>query len=201
MIAGPNDIFICDECISVCVKIFSEEGCFICPYSFHKTANSLELLGSNLHLPKDKKGRIKYDVLYLSPNNALSEKFYSTHIQPLADTNKVKVKYVTMQSDTRFDFDKEIIDIYNCSFIMADVSGKNPDIMYLLGMINLIEKPLFIITQKSADIPNKVNNDFTILYDKSAKPIIDLDKKVKPFFSQIKKFKNMARKLLPKKGT
>ena len=112
MIAGPNDIFICDECISVCVKIFSEEGCFICPYSFHKTANSLELLGSNLHLPKDKKGRIKYDVLYLSPNNALSEKFYSTHIQPLADTNKVKVKYVTMQSDTRFDFDKEIIDIF-----------------------------------------------------------------------------------------
>ena len=200
MIAGPNNIFICEECISVCIKIFSDEGVFMCPYSFKKTSNALELLGSNLHIPKDKKGRIKYDVLYLSPNTAISEKFYTTHIQPLAEFNKVKVKYVTMQSDTRFGFDKEIIDIYNCSFIMADVSGKTPDIMYLLGMVNLIDKPVFFITQKPEDIPNSVNNDFVLFYDKFGKSLTDNEKKVKPFFAQIKKLKNLTRKLMQKKG-
>lgn len=55
LIAGPNNIFICDDCVSVCVHILSEElGLFACPFFYKKTSGSLEDLGSQLSIAPNK---------------------------------------------------------------------------------------------------------------------------------------------------
>lgn len=43
--------------------------------------------------------------------------------------------------------------INQCSFIIADVTNRNPNVMYELGIVHTIGKPAILITQNLSDIP------------------------------------------------
>lgn len=43
--------------------------------------------------------------------------------------------------------------INQAAFIIADVTGKNPNVMYELGIAHTIGKPVILITQNTKSIP------------------------------------------------
>jgi len=190
LIAGPKDTYICFECIDICTKIISEEDEDI------GTSFVLDKLGSQISLPPYQRTKQNYEVLYLSPNKPLSEKLYSSFILPMAEKQKVKVKHFSQVLNSKKTFDKELLDIYNASLIIADVHGKDPDIMYLLGMVHLIGKPLIILSQKQADIPNGLLKERLIFYKDNDTNLLEVSSQINALFLAIKKIKRLTKKTM-----
>jgi hypothetical protein len=56
-------------------------------------------------------------------------------------------------------------NVYEAVILIVDVSGKDPDVLYVLGMAHLTGKPLLILSQDPADIPIDLKNDRQIIYE------------------------------------
>ena len=194
LIAGPNDVNICNECVEVSMKIFGEEsGGYYCPLFSLKSSRLLSSLGSELNRSPDQRTRTKYEVLYLSPNNPVSEKIYKDHVVPIAAKHKIKIKHFSEVINSKLSFNKELLDIYNASLIIVDIHGQDPNIMYFLGMLKLIGKPLIILTQKQEDIPRGLESDKLILYKNADKSLSDVTSQIQPVFLAIKKIKKLTK--------
>ena len=194
LLAGPNNVNICNECIDISVRILGEDaGGYYCPVFSLNASRLISNLGSELSKAPDQRTRVKYEILYLAPVNPLSEKIYSTHILPTAEKQKLKIKHISEVLNSKLSFNKELLDIYNASLVIADIQGQNPDIMYFLGMINLIGKPLIILAQKPEDLPKGLEGDKLILYKNSEKSLYDIAAQIQPVFHAIKKIKRLTK--------
>ena len=194
LIAGPNQINICDECVGVSMRILGEEsGGYFCPLFSLKTNRLMSSLGSELNRSPAQRTRTKYEVLYLAPNNPLSEKIYNTHVLPIAEKQKIKVKHFSEILNSKLSFNKELLDIYNASLVIADIHGQDPNIMYFLGMLKLIGKPLIMLAQKPEDLPEGLESEKTIFYKNAEKSLSDITSQIQPVFLAIKKIKKLTK--------
>ena len=55
-----------------------------------------------------------------------------------------------------------------CKMVLADLTGKNPNVLYELGLAHAIAKPVIIIVDKREDIPYDLRALRIIEYDKNA---------------------------------
>ena len=194
LIEGPNDTFICGECIEVCMKTLHEEdSSYACPIITQKTSKTMESLGSESRISPNQRIRAKYDILYLAPKNSLSDKIFTSHILPTAEKQKLKIKHLSEVLNSKTTFDKEILDIYNASLIIADIHNQDPNIMYFLGMNNLIGKPLILLLQNSEDIPKGLYKERYIIYKNVDKSLSDITTQIQPVFLAIKKIKKLTK--------
>jgi len=63
-------------------------------------------------------------------------------------------------------------------FILADVTGKNPNVMYEIGMAHTIGKPVIIITQQIDDVPFDLRHYRCIVYEYTPRGCKDLERKI-----------------------
>ncbi|MBE9491219.1 MAG: hypothetical protein IMY67_13050 [Bacteroidetes bacterium] len=57
--------------------------------------------------------------------------------------------------------------IQNSSIILADLTGRNPNVLYELGLAHAIAKPVIIVTESIDDIPFDLRSLRIIQYDKN----------------------------------
>src|SRR5262245_55014828 len=55
--------------------------------------------------------------------------------------------------------------IYESTLIVADLSGKNPNVMYELGLAHAAQKPAIMIAQNDADVPFDLSHVRYLKYD------------------------------------
>jgi len=55
-----------------------------------------------------------------------------------------------------------------CEIVLADLTGKNPNVLYELGLAHAIGKPVVLIVEKMEDIPYDLRALRIIEYDKNA---------------------------------
>ncbi len=55
--------------------------------------------------------------------------------------------------------------INNSDFLLADLTNRNPNVFYELGLAHSIYKPVILITQKSEDVPFDIKHIRYIRYD------------------------------------
>ena len=55
--------------------------------------------------------------------------------------------------------------IFNCKIIIADCTGRNPNVFYEIGIAHTIGKPTIIISQNIDDIPFDLRHLRSIIYD------------------------------------
>lgn len=55
-----------------------------------------------------------------------------------------------------------------CQIVLADLTGKNPNVLYELGLAHAIAKPVILIVEKMEDIPYDLRALRIIEYDKNA---------------------------------
>jgi len=55
-----------------------------------------------------------------------------------------------------------------CKIVLADLTGKNPNVLYELGLAHAIAKPVILIVEKMEDIPYDLRALRIIEYDKNA---------------------------------
>ena len=92
-------------------------------------------------------------VFMLMPFQPSFNRIYENHIKPTIEGLGLQI----MKADDIFNPGPIMEDIWeyinNSRFIIADVTGRNPNVFYELGIAHTIGKDVIIITQKEQDVP------------------------------------------------
>ncbi|MFC1935049.1 hypothetical protein ACFLXZ_01890 [Chloroflexota bacterium] len=85
-------------------------------------------------------------------------RLYLEHIKPALETLNLRV----MRADDLFAPAPIIEDIWEyinkAHFIVADVTGRNPNVFYELGIAHTVGKDVILLTQNKDDIPFDVSH-------------------------------------------
>lgn len=75
-----------------------------------------------------------------------------------------------MRGDDVFKPSDFLVDIWqsinSADFVIADITGKNPNVLYELGIAHTLAKPVLIISKNAADIPIDLSTRRAIIYGK-----------------------------------
>jgi hypothetical protein len=147
-------------------------------------------LGVYLDSLRDSAGRLRQDVLFLGP-----ERLYPAPKSPGAQ-GKVRCFLVMpfslewsndvhrtlsdackaasvqpVRGDDVFTPTDILVDIWHsingADFVIADITGRNPNVLYELGIAHTLAKPVLIISRNAADIPIDLSTRRIILYGQS----------------------------------
>jgi len=112
---------------------------------------------------------IENDLCFiLMPFEEPYDTIYKKYIKPT-----VEKKFRIKRSDNIFKSSEIIEDVWEyinkSQFIIADVTGKNPNVFYELGIAHTVGKEVIIITQNKDDVPFDLKHRryFVYSYDKS----------------------------------
>ncbi len=98
---------------------------------------------------------------FIEPFNTI----YQDHVIPAVE----KEGFIVSRADDIFGFRPIINDIWeeinSAEVIIADVTGRNANVMYEIGMAHTVGKPVMIITQNIDDVPFDLRHHRCIIYD------------------------------------
>jgi hypothetical protein len=63
--------------------------------------------------------------------------------------------------------------IVDADFVIADITGRNPNVFYELGMAHAIGKPVLILSQTADDVPIDLKTRRILMYDGSDLPTLE----------------------------
>jgi len=159
-----GDAYICDKCIETAVNISEQEG-----INFTFTKKNIEIDLTSLGV-KPKFGKIQFIIkqnhcFYLCPFIEPFNTIYKDHI-----TKSLKLAGFTVnRADEIFGTQPIIEDIWeeinSASIIIADVTGKNPNVMYEIGLAHTVGKPVIIVSQSIDDVPFDLRHYRCIIYE------------------------------------
>ena len=138
LIAGPT-VMICNECVDVCIDILEEKGLRIRGKSQPKVVDLTEY-GIR---PRFK--TLRFEVrdnhcFHLSPFAEPFNTVYTDHIRKAANG----VGFTIERADEVFGAQPIIEDIWqsinSATVVVADVTGRNPNVMYEIGMAHTVGK-------------------------------------------------------------
>jgi hypothetical protein len=105
------------------------------------------------------------DVFVLMPFTDELKPIYEDHLKAVAK----KIGATISRADDFFAANSIISDVWNAinraKVIIADCTGRNPNVFYELGIAHTLGKPVILIAQSKDDIPFDVTYLRTILYD------------------------------------
>ncbi len=89
---------------------------------------------------------------------------------------------------------KQIIkQVYECDLVIANLTGRNPNVMYELALRHSIGKPTIMICDKETTLPSDIISERTNFYINDSKGVLELRKKIKKCLNEID-FENTERK-------
>lgn len=155
---------ICDECVELCLEIFMEDG--------HEFADVrvapkdvIELMSFRPVFQRRIFAQRPSHCFYLGPFREPFNTIYAEQIVPALLGEGV----TTQRGDEIYSADVVIEDVWEgintAHFLVADVTGKNPNVMYEIGMAHTVGKPVLIISQSLDDIPFDLRHRRCVIYD------------------------------------
>lgn len=176
IIAG-SEASICNECIDICDEILEEHGHR--PKSTETLEIDLTELGIKPRFNKFKFTRRENHCFYVGPFLEPFNIIYRDHLTKALMSESFSVE----RADEIFGTEPIIEDIWesinSASIIVADVSGKNPNVMYEIGMAHTVGKPVVIITQNIDDVPFDLKHYRCIIYEYTPRGCATLEEKLR----------------------
>lgn len=109
-------------------------------------------------------------VFAIMPFNEEHDEIYK-HIKPIFEQHGIQCKRVD-ENKSLTSISKDIIqDIERANFILADITGKNPNVFYELAIAHSFNKPTIMISQEIDEIPFDLKMYRIIGYENSLKGI------------------------------
>ena len=195
LIAGPS-VFICDECTDLCASIMLETK----PGNPKLLAETRELLG--LDKPREidltelgmkpRFNKVKFRqkesyIFYLCPFSEPFNAVYQDHIRPTVNT----LGFTIDRADEIYGTQPIIEDIWEAinssEIVIADVTGRNPNVMYEIGMAHTIGKPVIILTQDINDVPFDLKHHRCIIYSHTPRGCRELQQRIEGTLQFLKK--------------
>lgn len=180
LIAGP-DVYICNECVDLCIEIIKDQGKEACLGSLSKVSKAeidIEALGV-----KPRFNKLKFEIkhnhcFYLCPFCEPFNTIYQEHVVPCVESQGMSIS----RGDEIFGTQPIIEDVWeginSSAIVIADVTGKNPNVMYEIGLAHTVGKPVVIVSQDMDDVPFDLKHYRCIIYSYTPKGIKELEKKL-----------------------
>lgn len=110
------------------------------------------------------------DVFMIMPFADEFTPIYEHHIKPVVEGMGYTIKRGDEDIFSHDGIMDEIWSLtYNCKFLIADCTGKNPNVFYEFGIADVIGRPVIPITQNVQDVPFDIRHRRFIEYqDNSA---------------------------------
>lgn len=172
-----GDAYICDRCIERAVSLSHDDG-----ITFKFTPKNIEVDIASLGV-KPKFGKLQFIIkenhcFYLCPFIEPFNTIYKDHIVK----SLKKVGFTVNRADEIFGTQPIIEDIWeeinSASIIIADVTGKNPNVMYEIGLAHTVGKPVIIVSQTIDDVPFDLRHYRCIIYDFTPRGCQQLEEKI-----------------------
>jgi len=190
LIAGP-DVYICSNCIDLCIEIIMDEArkesAVITKYlpavsKVSKASTNKDIDLSELGLaPRFNRLRFRQKqkhCFYLCPFTEPFNTIYSDHAKPAIERSGFAVE----RADEIFGTQPIIEDIWeginSSQIVIADVTNRNPNVMYEIGMAHTVGKPVVIMTQNIEDVPFDLKHHRCIIYSYTPKGCASLEEKI-----------------------
>ena len=105
------------------------------------------------------------EIFVVMPFSCELQPIYTDHMKTVAE----KLNRSIARADDFFTAGSVISDIWDginaAKIVLADCSGRNPNVFYEIGMAHTLGKPVILTAQKKDDIPFDVQHIRAILYD------------------------------------
>ena len=184
LIEGPS-VFICDECVDLAGVIVCEHnGIHLLPDTKKalgleiKTKLDLKDLGFNPIFKKLRFSLRKKHCFYLCPFKEPFNTIFTEHVRPAITTSGFSIE----RADEIYGTQAIIEDIWDginsSEIVIADVTGRNPNVMYEIGMAHTVGRPVVIVTQNINEVPFDLRHRRCIIYEYTPKGCKHLEEQI-----------------------
>lgn len=141
-----------------------------------KLTQGTMLIRPSFGIPSELK-QYKNDIFMIMPFRDEFESIYRHFIVRIVKSLNLSIK----RGDDFFSaHNKSIIDeiwsaIYASKIIIADCTGRNPNVFYEIGIAHALGKPTILITQNIDDVPFDVQSRRLIKYQNNAAGLLELE--------------------------
>jgi hypothetical protein len=164
MIAGPG-VYICDECVDLCVEVLEEGDGGMREAPARAEEIDLSKLGLKPRFQTVIFSVIKDHCFHLCPFAEPFNTIYKDHVCRSAAV----AGFTIQRADAIYGTDPVIDDIWmainSSAVVVADVTGRNPNVMYEIGMAHTVGRPVIIMTQSMEDVPFDLKHYRCITYE------------------------------------
>lgn len=178
LVAGATAA-ICDECAAIVEQLLFNDGVVLRPPAKAKPVRiNIKKLGIKPNFRKLKFEIRKDHCFYLCPFREPFNTIYTDHVIPAVQ----EVDFSIERADDIFGTQPIIEDIWEAinaaAIILADVTGRNPNVMYEVGIAHTVGKPVVLITQAMDDVPFDLKHYRCITYDYTPRGCKELEAKI-----------------------
>jgi hypothetical protein len=144
-----------------------------------KLSHGTILIHPSFGIPSENK-QYQNDVFMIMPFKDEFESIYRHFIVKIVQSLNLSIK----RGDDFFSarntsiIDKVWSTIYFSKFVIADCTGRNPNVFYEIGIAHVLGKPTILITQNIDDVPFDVQNRRLITYQNNAAGLLELETKL-----------------------
>lgn len=104
------------------------------------------------------------EAFYIGPFNSPFSEVYSRQIKPTLRARK----YRSVRGDEVYGATPIVESVWRAinssKFVIAEMTGRNPNVLYEVGLAHAVGKPIIFITQDIEDIPFDLRHHRIILY-------------------------------------
>lgn len=185
LVAGPEAL-ICNECVNLCIDICTNGGDDYASLPqlqeyINQNTNkeqNIETLGIKPKFRKLKFEKRSNHCFLLCPFSEPFNTIYSDHLKPVIE----EVGFTVERADDIYGTQPIIEDIWeqinSAEIVLADVTGKNPNVMYEIGMAHTVGRPVIIVTQDINDVPFDLKQYRCIIYEYTPRGMKELQRQV-----------------------
>lgn len=119
--------------------------------------------------------KYSYDLFVLMPFTLNLKPVYDNHIKKVAKAQNLSIA----RADDFFSQNSIVFEVWSAitqaSILIADCTGKNPNVFYEIGIAHALGKPVILITQNQDDVPFDLRHIRYIYYDYTPSGIITFE--------------------------
>lgn len=120
----------------------------------------------------------KCDVFMIMPFAPEFQSLYRDYIRPVVTTFGLEIKRADDFFSHRNIMDEIWTGIATSSFVVADCTGRNPNVLYELGVAHTLGKPTILLSQEMHDLPFDVQGRRVILYKDVSAGLVALQRQL-----------------------
>jgi hypothetical protein len=128
-----------------------------------------------------------YDLFVLMPFQPELQPIYDDHIKTIAQKLKMTVARADDFFSTQSIVDEVWSAIVRSKVILADCTGRNPNVFYEIGIAHSVGKPVVLITQNAEDVPFDLRHRRYIPYEYTPRKIKDFENRLESTLLEVSK--------------
>jgi hypothetical protein len=138
---------------------------------------------------RPREGAHASDLFVLMPFSEDLKPVFDDHIRNVAKELGLSIR----RADDFFTAHAVMSDVWEgicgARAIIADCTGRNPNVFYEIGLTHVVGKPLVLITQKRDDVPFDIAHLRYIHYDYAVPGMVDFEQRLRETLKQVLQLK------------